>query len=94
MNKTGYKLFQDDSECLAKNPFVYLQPLHLLHLFERYDVSASAFPWSFQFIPWKTKTDLQRNYLATLFPAQFSMKLTLSLYFPTNGRKPTERLSF
>jgi hypothetical protein len=32
--------------------------------------------------------------LLLYFPAKFSTILTLSLYFPANDRKPTERLSF
>jgi hypothetical protein len=32
--------------------------------------------------------------LLLYFPAKFSRKFTLSLYFPANGRKSTERQSF
>jgi hypothetical protein len=71
--------------------FVYFQLLHLLHLFERHNVSASAFPWSFNLIPGNL---LHREITLLLyFSEKFSRKFTFSPYFPANDRKPIETLS-
>jgi hypothetical protein len=73
----------------------YSQPPHLLHLFGRYKVSASAFSWSFQFIPWKTiLQENSRKYFATSFPCKIFQGIYFVTLFPYNDRKPTERLSF
>jgi hypothetical protein len=61
-------------------------------LFGRNNVSASAFLWSFLFIPWKIV--LQGNYSILYFPAKCNREFTLSLNLPANDRKPTDRLCF
>jgi hypothetical protein len=50
------------------------------------------FPSHFNLFPGKL---LCREITLLLYlPAKFSRKFTLSIYFPANDRKPTERLSF
>jgi hypothetical protein len=61
-------------------------------MFGKYNVSTRAFPWPFQFIPWKLLC--REITLLLYFPPKVSRKFTLSLYFPANDRKTTERLSF
>ena len=71
---------------------VYSQQLHLLHLFERLNVPASAFPWSFQFIPWKTA--LQGNYFATLFPCKIFQEIYFVTLFPCKWQKTNWKTKF
>jgi hypothetical protein len=50
------------------------------------------FPGHFYLFPGKL---LCREITSLLYcPENFSRKFTLSLYFPANDKKPTERLSF
>ena len=74
------RLLEQLANMCLKTIFVYSQQLHLLHLFERLNVPASAFPWSFQFIPWKTA--LQGNYFATLFPCKIFQEIYFVTLFP------------
>jgi hypothetical protein len=58
-------------------------------MFGRYNASASAY---FNFFP--ENLLFREITLQLYFLAKFSRKFTLSLYFPVNDSKPTERLSF
>jgi hypothetical protein len=72
--------------------FVYLQPLHLLHLFGRYNASRSAFPWLFQYIPWKTV--LQVNYSVRLFPFKIFQEIYFVNLFPCKWQKNPWKTKF
>jgi hypothetical protein len=52
----------------------------------------NLFPGNFNLFPGKLLCRLIT--LPLCFPAKFSRKFTLLLNFPTNYRKPTEKLSF